>query len=107
MADATGLAVHVSLSPPGTNKWNEIEHRPVWHVTQNWRSRPLVSHAVIVTLIRATTIKACPPVHPALDRATPPSDIKVTRAEPAATHIGQHDFNGEWTDIIRPATATE
>ncbi len=74
LADATGLTLHVSHFPPGTSKWNKIEHRLFCHVTQNWRGRPLVSHDVIVDLIGATTTKGGLKVNAAL---TPGSHVHI------------------------------
>ncbi len=102
LADATGLTIHVSHFPPGTSKWNKIEHRMFCHVTQNWRGRHLVSHDVIVDLIGATTTKGGLKVNAALDTATYESGIKVTDAELEAVRIKREDFHGEWNYSIEP-----
>lgn len=100
LADATGLVLHVSHFPPGTSKWNKIEHRLFCHVTQNWRGRPLVSHELIVKLIGSTTTKTGLKVKAALDRTKYESGIKVTDEELQAVQIKRDDFHGEWNYSI-------
>jgi hypothetical protein len=102
LADATGLALHVSHFPPGTSKWNKIEHRLFCHVTQNWRGRPLVSHDLIVKLIGATTTRTGLKVKAALDTRRYESGIKVTDQELKAVRIQRDDFHGEWNYSILP-----
>ena len=102
LADATGLTLKVSHFPPGTSKWNKIEHRLFCHVTQNWRGRPLVSHDVIVSLIGSTTTAKGLRVRAELDTAAYPSGVKVTDAELAAVNIERDAFHGEWNYTIRP-----
>ncbi len=102
LADATGLSLKVSHFPPGTSKWNKIEHRLFCHVTQNWRGRPLVSHDVIVSLIGSTTTAKGLRVRAGLDTAAYPSGIKVTDAELSAVNIERDAFHGEWNYTIRP-----
>lgn len=102
LADATGLAIHVSHFPPGTSKWNKIEHRLSCHVTQNWRGRPLVSHDVIVSLIGATTTDAGLKVRAALDTTAYENGIKVTDEELDAVQIKRDKFHGEWSYTISP-----
>ena len=102
LADATGLTLHVSHFPPGTSKWNKIEHRLFCHVTRNWRGRPLVSHELIVDLIGSTTTAGGLKVNAALDTATYESGIKVTDAELAAVRIKREDFHGEWNYSVSP-----
>ena len=104
MADATGLTLHVSHFPPGTSKWNKIEHRLFCHVTRNWRGRPLVSHDLIVDLIGSTTTAAGLKVKAALDTAAYESGIRVTDAELGAVQIKREDFHGEWNYSIAPNT---
>ncbi len=106
LADATGLALHVSHFPPGTSKWNKIEHRLFCHVTQNWRGGPLVSHDLIVDLIGGTTTTAGLTVKAALDTATYESGIKVTDADLAAVRIKCAEFHGEWNYSISPNAKT-
>ena len=101
-ADATGLTLHVSHFPPGTSKWNKIEHRLFCHVTRNWRGRPLVSHDLIVDLIGSTTTAGGLKVNAALDTAAYESGIKVSDAELAAVRIKREDFHGEWNYSVSP-----
>jgi len=102
LADATGLTLHVCHFPPGTSKWNKIEHRLFCHVTQNWRGRPLVSHDLIVKLIGGTTTEAGLKVKAALDTGRYERGIKVTDAELEAVRIQRDEFHGEWNYSIRP-----
>ena len=104
-ADATGLEVVVCHLPPGTSKWNKIEHRLFSHISMNWRGRPLVSHEVVVQLIGATTTRAGLTVQAELDTGTYPTDVKVTDAEMAAVRITPHPFHGEWNYTIAPTAA--
>ena len=101
LADATGLVLHVSHFPPGTSKWNKIEHRLFCHVTQNWRGEPLVSHDLIVKLIGSTTTDTGLRVRAALDTARYESGIKVTDDELDAVRIKRDDFHGEWNYSIQ------
>jgi hypothetical protein len=102
LADATGLTLHVCHFPPGTSKWNKIEHRLFCHVTQNWRGRPLVSHDVIVSLIGRTTTDKGLKVRAALDAARYPTGVKVSDAELAAVNLERDAFHGEWNYTIAP-----
>ena len=102
LADATGLTLHVSHFPPGTSKWNKIEHRLFCHVTQNWRGKPLVSHDLIVKLIGSTTTRAGLKVKAALDTGRYESGIKVSDEELDAVRIKRDDFHGEWNYSILP-----
>jgi hypothetical protein len=81
------MPIHVSHFPPGTSKWNKIEHRMFCHITQNWRGRPLVSHEVVLNLIARTTTKAGLKVRAELDRRDYPTGIKVTDEQIKAVHI--------------------
>ncbi len=101
-ADETGLHISVCHFPPGTSKWNKIEHRMFAHITQNWRGRPLVSHEVIVNLIGHTTTQAGLRIHAALDAQTYRTGIKITDEEFASVHIKRHAFHGEWNYTIVP-----
>ena len=100
LAAETGLAVSVCHLPPGTSKWNRIEHRLCSHSSMNWRGRPLVSHEVIVDLIGATTTRTGLAVHAELDRRSYPKGVKVTDAELAAVPITPHEFHGAWNYTI-------
>ena len=102
LADATGLVLHVNHFPPGTSKWNKIEHRLFCHVTQNWRGEPLVSHELIVKLIANTTTNTGLKVRAALDTDRYESGIKVTDRELEAVRIKRDNFHGEWNYSVLP-----
>jgi Rhodopirellula transposase DDE domain len=102
LADATGLVLNVCHFPPGTSKWNKIEHRLFCHITQNWRGKPLVSHEVIVKLIGHTTTRTGLKVRAALDTARYERGIKVSDKELAAVQIRRNDFHGDWNYSISP-----
>jgi hypothetical protein len=102
LADATGLVLNVCHFPPGTSKWNKIEHRLFCHVTQNWRGKPLVSHDLIVKLIGSTTTATGLKVKAALDTDRYQSGIKVTDKELEAVRIKRDAFHGEWNYSILP-----
>jgi transposase len=99
-ANQSGLVITVTHHPPGTSKWNRIEHRLFAFITQNWRGKPLLSHAVIVQLIGATTTSAGLAVHCCLDDNSYPKAIKVSDAEMAQINITPNDFHGEWNYTI-------
>jgi Rhodopirellula transposase DDE domain len=103
-ADDSGLAVTVCHLPPGTSKWNKIEHRLFAHISMNWRGRPLISHEVIVELIGATTTGAGLQVQAELDLGQYPTKVKVTDEEMARLHLTPHTFHGEWNYTLTPAT---
>ena len=102
LADETGLVLHVNHYPPGTSKWNKIEHRLFCHITQNWRGRPLTDRLAVVELIGATTTKAGLTVECVLDEATYETGIKVSDAEMASLNITGDDFHPEWNYTIKP-----
>jgi biotin operon repressor len=102
LADRTGLTLTMSHLPPGTSKWNKIEHRLFCHITQNWRGRPLISHEIIVKLIASTTTAAGLKVQAALDRGTYPTRKKVTDKELAEVHLRPAAFHGDWNYLIAP-----
>jgi DNA-binding phage protein len=104
LADATGLVLHVCHFPPGTRKWNKIEHRLFCHVTQNWRGRALTSHDLIVKLIGGTTTRAGLKVKAALDTGRYERGIKVSDEAFNAVRITRHEFHGEWNYSIKPNT---
>jgi hypothetical protein len=107
LADETGLQITVCHLPPGTSKWNKIEHRLFAHISMNWRGRPLVSHEVIVELIGATTTRTGLTVQAVRDTGSYPTKIKVSDDELAAVHLTPHAFHGEWNYTISPTvTAT-
>lgn len=96
LAAETGLAVTVSHFPPGTSKFNKIEHRLFSHISMNWRGRPLTSHEVVVELIGATTTTAGLSVHAERDTASYPKGVKVTDEELSSVPLKPHPFHGEW-----------
>ena len=102
LADSTGLVLNVCHFPPGTSKWNKIEHRLFCHVTQNWRGRPLTSHDLIVKLIGSTTTRAGLKVKAGLDTARYESGIKVSDEALRAVNIERNEFHGEWNYSIKP-----
>jgi len=102
LADELGIPITVCHLPPGTSKWNKIEHRLFSFITGNWRGKPLVSHQVIVELIAATTTEAGLKVRCQLDPNTYPAGIKVSDAELEAVNLTRHDFHGEWNYTISP-----
>ena len=102
LANELGLAIRVSHLPPGTSKWNKIEHRLFSFISMNWRGRPLISHEVIVNLIAATTTKTGLRVKARLDDSAYPSGLKVSDAEIAALNIERDSFHGEWNYVIGP-----
>ena len=101
-ADETGLSLRVCHLPPGTSKWNKIEHRLFSFITQNWRGRPLLTHATIVNLIAATRTNAGLKVRCELDRQDYPRDVKVTDDQMQAIHLEPDPFHGDWNYTIRP-----
>jgi len=100
LAAATGLAITVCHFPPGTSKWNRVEHRLWSAVTANWRGRPLVSHEVVVELIGATTTRTGLTVHAERDTGTYPKGVTVTDEELAAAAVKPHSFHGEWNYTV-------
>jgi Rhodopirellula transposase DDE domain len=106
LADATGLVVHVHHYPPGTSKWNKIEHRLFCHITQTWRGRPLTDRLAVVELIAATTTKTGLRVESAIDTRTYEKGIKVTDAEMEALDLTGDTFHPEWNYTIRPRPQT-
>ena len=101
-ANETGLRITVTHLPPGTSKWNKIEHRLFAFITQNWRGKPLVSHLVIVQLIGATTTETGLQVCCEIDANLYPRGIKVSEQEMLAIYISRDDFHGEWNYSISP-----
>jgi hypothetical protein len=101
-AGETGMTVHVHHYPPGTSKWNKIEHRLFCHITQTWRARPLESRAAVVELIAATTTKTGLKVESALDTRTYEKGIKVSDAEMAQLDIRGDAFHPEWNYSVHP-----
>ena len=102
LADELDMTIRVSHFPPGTSKWNKIEHRLFSYISLNWRGQPLVSHEVIVNLIAATTTRKGLKVRAEIDPAQYQKGIKVTDAEFATIRIARDDFHGEWNYVISP-----
>ena len=102
LADETGLVIRVHHYPPGTSKWNKIEHRLFCHITQNWRGRPLTDRLAVVELIGATTTKTGLKVESALDTRSYQKGIKVSKAEMKCLDITGDQFHPEWNYTIRP-----
>ena len=102
LADETKLVIHVCHYPPGTSKWNKIEHRLFCHIAQNWRSRPLIDRLAVVELIGATTTKTGLKVESALDTRSYQKGIKVSKAEMKRLVIAGDPFHPEWNYTIRP-----
>lgn len=105
LANETGLAISVSHFPPGTSKWNKIEHRLFSYISQNWRGKPLISHEVIVNLIASTTTRTGLIVKCELDTKKYTKGIKVTDHELKKVNIIRDDFHGEWNYSIHPTTS--
>ena len=104
LADRLGLTIQVSHFPPGTSKWNKIEHRMFCHITQNWRGRPLVSHDVIVQLIANATTQAGLKIQAELDTGAYPTGIKVSDSQLATVNVHPDPFHGDWNYAIRPSS---
>ena len=102
LADETGLRILVCHFPPGTSKWNKIEHRLFCHISQNWRGKPLRSFETIVHLIAATTTSTGLTVHAELDRQSYPAGIKVSDQELAQVQLRLDKFHGDWNYEIQP-----
>ena len=96
-----GLTVTVCHFPPGTSKWNRIEHRLFSHITMNWRGRPLTSHEVIVNTIAATTTRTGLTVRAELDPGSYPAGVKVSDEQMASLPLDRHDWHGDWNYTLR------
>jgi len=102
LADQTGLRISVCHFPPGTSKWNKIEHRMFSYISLNWRGKPLISHEVIVNLIAGTTTRTGLKIQAELDTNVYPKGIQVTDKELEKVQIQKADFHGEWNYTILP-----
>lgn len=106
LAAETGLAITVCHLPPGTSKWNKVEHRLFSHISMNWRGRPLTSHDVIVASIAATTTRTGLTVHAELDTDVYPVGVKIPDAQMKALHdtgaLQRHDWHPEWNYTLNP-----
>jgi Rhodopirellula transposase DDE domain len=107
LADELRLAISVCHLPPGTSKWNKIEHRLFSQIAVNWRGRPLTSHEVVVQLIANTRTETGLRVRAACDRNRYPTGIKVTDQELAAVNLRRDEFHGEWNYTISPVSKTQ
>ena len=105
LADVTGLAITVAHFPPGTSKWNKIEHRMFSLISMNWRGRQLVSYEAVVQLIGATTSKTGLKIRCELDEGTYEKGRKVSDAELSAVRLERHEFHGEWNYTVFPTAA--
>ncbi|MFB9601359.1 ISAzo13 family transposase, partial [Saccharothrix longispora] len=104
LAVETGLTITVCHFPPGTSKWNTIEHRLLSHITMNWRGRPLTSHEVIVNTIAATTTRTGLTVHAELDTGTYDTGVRVSDGQMDALPLDRHEWHGDWNYTLRPET---
>jgi len=102
LADELGIGLVVCHFPPGTSKWNKIEHRLFSFITQNWRGRPLDSRDTVVNLIASTTTRAGLVVKAALDTNHYEAAIRVSDADLASLRMTRHRFHGDWNYTIRP-----
>jgi len=102
LARETGLTIHVCHFPPGTSKWNKIEHRLFSFITMNWRARPLISHEVIVNLIASTKTSTGLLVHAELDTNDYPKGVAVSDEEMAGIQLEPEEFHGDWNYRIKP-----
>jgi hypothetical protein len=100
-ANETGLEIHISHLPPGTSKWNKIEHRLFSAISLNWRGTPLINHEVIIKLIESTKTRTGLKVRAALDKNVYPKEIKISDSEMKALNHYPEPFHGEWNYIIR------
>jgi hypothetical protein len=106
LADETGVTLQVCHFPPGTSKWNKVEHRLFCHITQTWRGKPLTSRLAVVELIAATTTTTGLKVHCELDPRSYPKGIKVTDDEMSSLNITGDQFHPEWNYTIAPRAPT-
>jgi transposase len=106
LAAETGLEITCCHFPPGTSKWNKVEHRLFSHITMNWRGRPLTSHDVAISSIAATTTRTGLTVQACLDDGTYPTGVKVSNAQMAALPVSRHSFHGDWNYTLHPAAHT-
>lgn len=102
LATQTGLAITVCHFPPGTSKWNQIEHRLFCHITMNWRGRPLTSHEVIINSIAATTTRTGLSVHSELDTGRYATGVRISDEQMTALALTRHDWHGDWNYTLHP-----
>lgn len=106
-AEETGLRVSVCHFPPGTSKWNKIEHRLFSFISMNWRGRPLTSHEVMIELIAATTNQGGLKVRSEIDRTEYPLGVKITKKQMDALEIDRDEFHGEWNYHLSPKNSDQ
>ncbi len=106
LADETGIRITVAHFPPGTSKWNKIEHRMFCHISQNWRGRPLLTHDVVVSLIANTTTRAGLTIKAKLDKGSYPTGVKVSAADFETLNMRPAAFHGDWNYVITPHAST-
>ena len=104
LADETGMTIEVCHYPPGTSKWNKIEHRLFCHITRNWRGVPLETHQVVVNLVSSTRTSAGLEVHCWLDEGTYSTGRKISKQEMETVRIKRNKFQGDWNYEIQPNT---
>lgn len=102
LADTTGLQITVCHFPPGTSKWNKIEHRMFSHISMNWRGKPLISHEVIINLIASTTTQTGLEIEVEMDHNVYSKGLRVTDEELGKVNIHKAAFHGEWNYTIQP-----
>jgi hypothetical protein len=102
LADEVKIPISICHFPPGTSKWNKIEHRLFSFISQNWRGKPLISHAVIIKLIAATRTQAGLKVKAKLDTNSYPGGIKVSKADLESVQLRPDSFHGDWNYTIFP-----
>jgi hypothetical protein len=105
LADTLGVRIHVRHFPPGTSKWNKIEHRMFCHITSNWRAQPLVSRLAVVELIAATTTSQGLTLHAELDEKEYPTGRTVSDEELASLSLDRCDFHGDWNYLLAPRSS--
>jgi hypothetical protein len=103
LADETGLQIEVCHFPPGTSKWNKVEHRLFSFIAMNWRGKPLISHQVIIDLIASTTTSTGLKIYARLDEANYPTKLQVSDEQIAAVNLTGHAFHPEWNYVITPS----
>jgi len=106
LANELHIMIHVCHFPPGTSKWNKIEHRMFCHITENWRARPLLSREVVVNLISSTKTNKGLQIQAALDEANYETGIKVSDEQLRSISIKHADFHGDWNYTIKPRRPT-
>jgi len=107
LADEIGLTIEICHFPPGTSKWNKIEHQMFCHITKNWRGRPLVSEETVVQLIGATTTSKGLRIKAAMDKRSYPLGIEVSKERMKALNLKENEFHGNWNYEISPQVITK